>query len=100
MRRSRFIANRAAVSKLSLLFVPALLLAMLVPAAPARAAETFGVESFASSIVSNAGGASATQAGSHPYALTTSIVFNHVVTVIEETSLRASARTAIRRTSK
>jgi hypothetical protein len=52
--------------------------------APARADEAFGVESFASSIVSNAGGALATQAGSHPYALTTSIVFNHVVTAVEE----------------
>jgi hypothetical protein len=52
-------------------------------AGSALADETFGVESFASSIVSNAGGALATQAGSHPYALTTSIVFNHVVTAIE-----------------
>ena len=49
-------------------------------AGPAWASETFGVESFASSIVSNAGGAPATQAGSHPYALTTAIAFNHVVT--------------------
>jgi hypothetical protein len=58
-------------------------------AGPARASETsgvesFGAESFASSIVSNAEGALATQAGSHPYALTTSIVFNHVVTAMEE----------------
>jgi hypothetical protein len=58
-------------------------------AGPARASETsgsesFGVESFASSIVSNAEGVPATQAGSHPYALTTSIVFNHAVTAIEE----------------
>ncbi len=52
-------------------------------ASPAWADETFGVESFASSIVSNAGGTSATQAGSHPYALTTAIIFNHVVTAIE-----------------
>jgi hypothetical protein len=51
---------------------------------PARADQTFGVESFASSIVSNAEGALATQAGSHPYALTTSIVFNHVVTAMEK----------------
>ena len=34
--------------------------------------------------MSNAEGALATQAGSHPYALTTAIVFNHVVTAIEE----------------
>jgi hypothetical protein len=51
---------------------------------PAWADETFGVESFASSIVSNPEGALATRAGSHPYALTTSIVFNHVVTAIGE----------------
>ena len=57
-------------------------------AAPARADEAFGVESFASSTVSNAGGALATQAGSHPYALTTSIVFNHVVTGEEGGHLR------------
>jgi hypothetical protein len=52
-------------------------------ASPAWAGETFGVESFASSIASNPEGTLATQAGSHPYALTTSIVFNHVVTAIE-----------------
>jgi hypothetical protein len=62
-------------------------------AGPAWASETsgvesFGVESFASSIISNAEGAGGAvpdlQAGSHPYAMTTSIVFNHVVTAIEE----------------
>ena len=53
-------------------------------ASEASGVESFGVESFASSIVSNAEGAPATQAGSHPYALTTAIVFNHVVTAIEE----------------
>jgi len=57
-------------------------------ASPAWADETFGVESFASSIVSNAGGAGGglpdLQAGSHPYAMTTSIVFNHVVTAMGE----------------
>jgi hypothetical protein len=54
----------------------------------AWADETFGMESFASSIVSNAegvgGGAPDPQAGSHPYALTTAIEFNHVVTAIEK----------------
>jgi hypothetical protein len=54
----------------------------------AWADETFGVESFASSIVSKAGGAGGgvpdLQAGSHPYALTTAIEFNHVVTAIEK----------------
>jgi hypothetical protein len=58
--------------------------AMCIFAGSARAAETFGVERFESSIVSNAEGGPATQAGSHPYALTTAITFNHVVTEIEE----------------
>jgi len=57
-------------------------------ASSAWADETFGVESFASSIVSDAGGALATQAGSHPYGLTTAIVFNHVVTGEEGGHLR------------
>jgi len=57
---------------------------MLVSATPARAAETFGVEAFGTSITSDAEGALATQAGSHPYALTTAIMFNHVVTAIKE----------------
>jgi hypothetical protein len=57
--------------------------AMSMFASPAWASETFGVESFASSIVAQ-GGLPATQAGSHPYALTTAIAFNHVVTAIEE----------------
>ncbi len=49
-------------------------------AGPAWAGETFAVESFQSSIVSDAEGALATQAGSHPYAVTTTIMFNHKVT--------------------
>jgi hypothetical protein len=49
-------------------------------ASPAWASEAFGVEAFSSSIASNAEGAPATQAGSHPYALTTAIVFDHEVT--------------------
>jgi hypothetical protein len=56
----------------------------LALASPAWAGESFGVEAFESSIVSNAEGALATQAGSHPYALTTAIEFNHVVTPSEE----------------
>jgi hypothetical protein len=51
--------------------------------ASAWASEVFGVEGFTSSIVSNTEGAPAIQAGSHPYALTTAIVFNHVVTAIQ-----------------
>ena len=61
-----------------------------VLASPAWAGETFGVKSFESSIV-NSKGASETQAGSHPYAITTAITFNHVVTAIEEE--RARVRT-------
>lgn len=49
-------------------------------ASPAWAGQTFGVESFTSSIVSNEEGTPATQAGSHPYAMTTMIMFNHEVT--------------------
>jgi hypothetical protein len=56
-----------------------------IVAAPAHATETFGVESFSSSISSNPEGALATQAGSHPYALTTTVMFNHEVTEEEET---------------
>jgi len=60
----------------------------LAPASPARASETFGVEAFESKVVSNEAGAGGgvpdLQAGSHPYALTTSIVFNHVVTAVGE----------------
>jgi hypothetical protein len=55
-------------------------LATLALASPVWASEVFGVENFQSSIVSNAEGTPAIQAGSHPYALTTAIVFNHVVT--------------------
>jgi hypothetical protein len=53
-------------------------------ASPALASETFGVKSLDSSIVSNAEGVPATQAGSHPYAMTTGITFNHVVTAAGE----------------
>ena len=70
---------------------------------PAWAAETFGVESFASSIVSaeGAGGRGPDlQAGSHPYAVTTAIVFNHVVTEVKEGQPPRAVRTAIQRTSK
>jgi hypothetical protein len=57
-------------------------------ASPAWAGESFGVEAFESSIVSNAEGAGGEvldlQAGSHPDALTTAITFIHVVTASEE----------------
>jgi hypothetical protein len=55
-----------------------------IAATPAHATETFGVKSFESSIASNEVGAPATQAGSHPYALTTTILFNHEVTAEKE----------------
>jgi hypothetical protein len=70
--------------KPALVFLPILVLIILANVNPAWADEAFGIESFASSIVGDAGGTPATQAGSHPYALTTSIVFNHVVTAIGE----------------
>jgi hypothetical protein len=46
-----------------------------VLASPAPA--SFGVERFENSITADEGGSSATQAGSHPYAMTTTIVFNN-----------------------
>ena len=55
-----------------------------IAATPAQATETFGIKSFESSIASNAEGAVATQAGSHPYALTTTVFFNHEVTEEKE----------------
>lgn len=56
-----------------------LLCALSVGALPAvaSAAGGFGVESFENVIQATSGGALATQAGSHPYQMTTSIVFNH-----------------------
>jgi hypothetical protein len=60
------------------------LLVTLALASPAQATESFGVESFSSSIASNPEGAAATQAGSHPYALTTTVMFSHEVTEEEE----------------
>jgi hypothetical protein len=57
-------------------------------ASPAWADEAFGVETFEGSTMRNAEGASATQAGSHPYAMTTTIMFNHIVTAIEEERVR------------
>jgi hypothetical protein len=62
------------------LVILASLLATLAFVTPAWAGEVFGVEAFSSSIASNAQGALATQAGSHPYVLTTTIIFNHEVT--------------------
>jgi hypothetical protein len=52
-------------------------------ASPAWAAEAFGVEDFESSL-ENQDGSPATQAGSHPYALTTTIMFNHKILREEE----------------
>lgn len=49
----------------------------------ARAAEAFGVEAFDTAIETQ-GHAPATQAGSHPYALTTTIMFNYKVSREEE----------------
>ncbi len=61
-------------------------------ASRAWAGKAFGVEKFESSIMSNVegagGGVPDLQAGSHPYAMTTTMVFNHVVTGIEEERIR------------
>lgn len=75
-----YVRKRLAIGLLTALIATGIAFAF---AGPALADETFGVEGFASSIMSDAEGALATQAGSHPYALRTSIVFNHVVTAIE-----------------
>ncbi len=87
MRQSEEAQGKAMSVKQSL-FLPALLLAILAHVSPAWAGEAFGVEAFESKIVSNAegagGGVPDLQAGSHPYAITTAITFNHVVTAIEE----------------
>ncbi len=53
-------------------------------ASPARATEAFGVEAFESSIEAAQDHTPATQAGSHPYAVTAMIMFNHKVTREEE----------------
>lgn len=44
---------------------------------PAWASSGFGVETFENTLTSDASGALATQAGSHPYAMTTSIELKH-----------------------
>jgi hypothetical protein len=55
----------------------ALTVAVIALAFASPAAASFGVEAFENSITMNKEGAPATQAGSHPYAMTTTIVFNH-----------------------
>jgi hypothetical protein len=52
-------------------------------ASPARAAEAFGVETFGMAIETESN-TPATRAGSHPYALTSTIMFDHTVTIEEE----------------
>jgi hypothetical protein len=84
-RELAWASRRAFVA--GLLSVSLALAIAFVPTSPALADEAFGIESFASSIVSNEG-TPATPAGSHPDAVTTSIAFNHVVTGEEEGHLR------------
>jgi hypothetical protein len=76
-------ASRKGLIAVSLM-VSLTLAMVLVITSPAFADEAFGVESFASSITSDEGGGPAIQAATHPDAITTSIVFNHVVTEHEE----------------
>jgi hypothetical protein len=74
--------------KLKRLLFPPCLAACLVPCiftSLVSATPTFGVETFTTSIQSNVEGAPATQAGSHPYALSATIIFNHQVSSEEET---------------
>ena len=54
-----------------------LALAGPAPASAAGEGGAFGVEAFSSTLSANAEGAPALQAGSHPYAMTTSITFAH-----------------------
>jgi hypothetical protein len=62
-----------------LFFLPALIAFALASASPAYATEeVFGIESFSTSLTDQAE-APVTQAGAHPYAMTTTIVFNHIV---------------------
>jgi hypothetical protein len=77
-------ATRDLVTKASLACLPLVVLVMLVFATPARATETFGIKTFENTITSNEAGALATQAASHPYALSTTIVFSHEVTAEKE----------------
>jgi hypothetical protein len=60
--------------------------AMCIFTSSAWAGESFGVEAFENTIASSEAGAGVPdlQAGLHPYAMTTAITFNHVVTEIAE----------------
>ena len=82
----RCFARHKGSQKHASLVILASLLATLTLAtpAPAHATETFGIEAFSSSIASNPEGTLATQAGSHPYALTTTIMFSHELTEEKE----------------
>ena len=69
------------VSALKTLFVGAatMTLAAFAAASPACASVPFGIESFETPILAGETGPPATQAGSHPYSMTTTITFNHIV---------------------
>jgi hypothetical protein len=64
-----------AVIALLLPFILAMLVA--VPTALASGPFVFGIEKFTNTLSADVGGTPATQAGSHPYALTTTIEFAH-----------------------
>ena len=57
--------------------VAAVALMALAAVSPAWASVPFGIESFEDPILAGEGAPPATQAGSHPYSMTTTIVFNH-----------------------
>jgi hypothetical protein len=51
----------------------------LAAASPAWARVAFGIESFENPILASEGGQPATRAGSHPYSMTTTVMFNHII---------------------
>ena len=71
------VAYAAAVALTTLV---AFALTALVAAVSAAASEPFGIEKFENPIFATAEGVLATQAGSHPYSMTTTLVFNNFKT--------------------
>jgi hypothetical protein len=76
VRSVRSPIRRAWAPIVAVALVAAGTMALTVPG-HAQAAEPFGVEVFQNAISADSGGTPAVQAGSHPYAMTTTISFNH-----------------------
>ncbi len=66
-----------AARRLVLISLVSLVAGTVMLACVSPAAASFGIESFENSIISNGEGSPAPQAGSHPYAMTTTILFDH-----------------------